>query len=218
MRASSITVLLADSHRVLTDAISEHIRRVVDLRVVGTASSAAETLFQARETWPRVVLSEVHLGDFGSFDVAAKILEEQPDAKFVFLTSSLSDVLIEQAIRIHASYLLKSETLDRVVAAIRAVAKGEQVFSRMVADRLQLNGKTQRYELKSQRSSNSLTPRQLEILCRFARGRTVRQVAEELSLTEKGAESHKYRIMHKLEIYDQVGLARYAIREGLMNP
>lgn len=218
MLASSTTVLLADSHRVLTDAISEHIRRIRDLRVVGTASTAAETLFQARETSPSVILSEVHLGDFGSFDVATKVLEEQSQTKFVFLASSFSDVLIEQALRLNANYLLKNETLERVVAAIRATANGEQIFSPAVADRLRRNEKTQQFELKNQKSANSLTPRQVEILCRFARGRTVREVAEELSLSKKGAESHKYRIMQKLEIYDQVGLARYAIREGLMNP
>lgn len=218
MPSSSIKVLLADTHRVLVDAIADHISRQGGLEVVGVATTASETWRRARETSPEVVLSEVHLGDSTAFDVASRVLDRQPTARFVFLAALLSDVLVEQAIRLNAGYLLKTEALEDVVSAIRRCAAGEQVFSPAVADRLRFNTKKQQYELKSQGSVCALTPRQVAILRQIARGRTIRQAAKELQLTEKGAESLKYRLMHKLEIYDQVGLARYAIREGLMTP
>jgi DNA-binding NarL/FixJ family response regulator len=213
----SIRVALADSHCVLVEALTDRLNREPGFVVVGTAGTAAELLDLPGGARPDVILSELHFEDAGALDVAPR-LARRGNARLVLLTGTLADVFVRQAARLAIGYLLKTEPAAAVVAAIRQAAAGEVPLSTAVAARLRTDPVTGCRVLRSDSPLAGLTARQIEVLRHLAQGRSVRKVAEILRLTEKGVESHKYRIMNRLGVRNRVGLVRCAIREGMLPP
>lgn len=214
-----IRIVLVDDHLMLVDSLVSRFHRDTDIEVVGTATNADEGLSLILETEPDVVILDVELPGRGSFDIAEEISSRLKNTKMIFLTGYLSDIFIELALRVNAvGYLLKGEPIESLIHAIKKAARGEYCFSQSVQERLIYDQKKNRYSIQSQSMLTSLTSRQIEVLRHLARGKSVKEVARSMHLSEKSIDSHKYRIMHKLGIHDRVELARYSIREGLTLP
>ncbi|MGE3317160.1 MAG: LuxR C-terminal-related transcriptional regulator, partial [Planctomycetaceae bacterium] len=190
------------------------------LNVVAIAHDGDSGMRVVLESRPEVVVLDVNFPGKGAFEVAQEISAQLPLTRIVFLTGFLSDIFIEQALRNRntRAYVLKGESFDVFIGSIRRAAAGEYTFSKDVEDRVSFRESDQRYIVQSECRLNELTDRQIEVLRHLAGGESVKEVARRLNLSEKSVDSHKYRIMHKLGIHDRVGLARYAIREGLMLP
>lgn len=214
-----IRVVLVDDHLMLVDSLVSRFHRDTDIEVVGTATNADDGLSLILETEPDVVILDVELPGRGSFDIAEEISSRLKNTRMIFLTGYLSDIFIELALRVNAvGYLLKGEPIESLIHAIKKAARGEYCFSQSVQERLIYDQKKNRYSIQSQSMLASLTSRQIEVLRHLARGKSVKEVARSMHLSEKSIDSHKYRIMHKLGIHDRVELARYSIREGLTLP
>lgn len=214
-----IRVVLIDDHRILLDSLVARIDSEPDLQVVATATTADDGLRRVMEERPEIVVLDVELPGRGAFDVAAEISARCRNSRIIFLTGYLSDVFIEQALRVKAGgYLLKGEPLEVLTDAIKRVYRGEFCFSSEVECRMERATGGSRRIAQTRSRLSLLTPRQLEVLRLLAAGKSVKEVARQMHLSEKSVDSHKYRIMHKLEIHDRVELARYAIREGLTLP
>ncbi|QGQ23398.1 response regulator transcription factor [Gimesia benthica] len=214
-----IRIVLVDDHLMLVDSLVSRFHRDTQIEVVGTATNADEGLSLILETEPDVVILDVELPGRGSFDIAEEITSRLKNTKMIFLTGYLSDIFIELALRVNAvGYLLKGEPIESLIHAIKKAARGEYCFSQSVQERLVYDQKRNRYSIQSQSMLTSLTSRQIEVLRHLARGKSVKEVARSMHLSEKSIDSHKYRIMHKLGIHDRVELARYSIREGLTLP
>ncbi|QDT25157.1 response regulator transcription factor [Gimesia panareensis] len=214
-----IRIVLVDDHLMLVDSLVSRFHRDTDIEVVGTATNADDGLSLILETEPDVVILDVELPGRGSFDIAEEISSRLKNTKMIFLTGYLSDIFIELALRVNAvGYLLKGEPIESLIHAIKKAARGEYCFSQSVQERLIYDQKKNRYSIQSQSILTSLTSRQIEVLRHLARGKSVKEVARSMHLSEKSIDSHKYRIMHKLGIHDRVELARYSIREGLTLP
>ncbi|QDV15805.1 Transcriptional regulatory protein LiaR [Gimesia panareensis] len=214
-----IRIVLVDDHLMLVDSLVSRFHRDTDIEVVGTATNADDGLSLILETEPDVVILDVELPGRGSFDIAEEISSRLKNTKMIFLTGYLSDIFIELALRVNAvGYLLKGEPIESLIHAIKKAARGEYCFSQSVQERLIYDQKKNRYSIQSQSMLTSLTSRQIEVLRHLARGKSVKEVARSMHLSEKSIDSHKYRIMHKLGIHDRVELARYSIREGLTLP
>ncbi len=214
-----IKIVLVDDHLMLVDSLVSRFHRDTQIEVVGTATNADEGLSLILETEPDVVILDVELPGRGSFDIAEEISSRLKNTKMIFLTGYLSDIFIELALRVNAvGYLLKGEPIESLIHAIKKAARGEYCFSQSVQERLVYDQKRNRYSIQSQSMLTSLTSRQIEVLRHLARGKSVKEVARSMHLSEKSIDSHKYRIMHKLGIHDRVELARYSIREGLTLP
>lgn len=214
-----IRIVLVDDHLMLVDSLVSSFHRDTQIEVVGTATNADEGLSLILETEPDVVILDVELPGRGSFDIAEEITSRLKNTKMIFLTGYLSDIFIELALRVNAvGYLLKGEPIESLIHAIKKAARGEYCFSQSVQERLVYDQKRNRYSIQSQSMLTSLTSRQIEVLRHLARGKSVKEVARSMHLSEKSIDSHKYRIMHKLGIHDRVELARYSIREGLTLP
>ena len=187
--------------------------------VVGTATEADAALSLIQQTHPDVAILDVELPGRSAFEIAAEMAKLRLGTRVLFLSGFVSDVFVEQAIRLKASgYLLKGEPASNLIASIKAIATGEVRFSKEVDERVVFDSYRKRYLVRSESRLSALTNRQLEVLRHLARGRSVKEVAKMMHLSEKSVDSHKYRIMHKLGIHDRVELARYAIREGLTLP
>ncbi|MDQ3330304.1 MAG: response regulator transcription factor, partial [Planctomycetota bacterium] len=167
---------------------------------------------------PHVLLLEIDFEGCGVFGLCSEIATHSPDVRFVFLTTNDADVSLKAALDLSAGYLLKTDSLDDVVAAVGGMEGDSRPFSTRIANRMRFDRVRNRYVLKKRPPVTDLTSRQVEVLRHIARGRTTREIAADLQLTPNGVESQKHRIMHKLKIHDRVGLARYAIREGLLLP
>jgi len=219
MNASPIRIVLIEEQRVLLESLSARLQRIPDLEIVGIAGGSSEGLALIRENEPAVVMLGIVNRDRSGFDIAAEAVRRQRNLKVIFLTARLTDVFLAWAMRLDVDgYLLKSEPLEFVVQALRRVAGGGRCFSQEVQKRLEYDARKNRYSVNSENRLVSLTSRQLEVLTRLSRGESVKEVAHGMHLSVKSVDSHKYRIMHRLGIHDRVHLARFAIREGLLQP
>ncbi|MBW3539733.1 MAG: response regulator transcription factor [Planctomycetes bacterium] len=219
MKTPPIRTVLVDDQRLVVELLAARLHADPEIDVVGTAGDAETAVTLALAARPQVLVIDVELPGRGAFDLCAELRRDHPEIRILFLTGYLSDVLIEQALRIGAGgYLLKEEPFDQVVAAIKRVAAGGAAFSKEVEARLDLDRVSGRYVSKAESALGRLTVRQLEVMRHLAHGESVKDVAQMMELSEKSVDSHKYRIMHKLGIHDRVQLARYAIREGLTLP
>ena len=211
-----IQVLLADDHTLLREALVDRFQREVDIRVVGSVSSAEEAMRQANAIVPDVILMDIDMPGLSCFDAASRILKHHPEIRLVFLSAHTNDRYIEEALRVGGlGYLTKSEPPEMVVHAIRIVASGKVYFSDEILSRLEIEGRRVRLVDGGGSRTSMLTPREVEVLRYLARGLSKREVAEIMHVTPKTVDKHTENLMRKVDIHDRVKLARFAIREGL---
>jgi DNA-binding NarL/FixJ family response regulator len=219
MSTAEYGILLVDRNALNIAALADRIAETDDMQVVGTESDAEAGLELALEHHPDVIVLNVDLPGRGAFFAAESVSGHVPGCRIVFLADFVSDVVLDEALRLKArAYLLTSDSPHLMVHHLRAVCEGEQVFSEEVAGRLQRDADTGEYANGSMQYLTSLTSLQIDVLRHLARGESVKEVAQAMLLSERAVESHKYRIMRKLGIHDRVSLARFAIREGLSCP
>ena len=219
MISSSITIVLVGILRILVEALAFRINFDAGFQVVETADDADEGLKIILKTQPDIAILDTELPGRGVFDIASEITSRQKRTKIVFLTAGTSDIIIDQALRVRASGLLTpDEPIETLLANLKRIAGGSHCFPKEVEERLEFDAKQKRYKFHSDSSLSLLTNRQIEVLRHLARGLSVKEVAKRMHLSQKSVDSHKYRIMHKLNIHDRVELSRYTIREGLILP
>ena len=220
MRQPTTRLLMIDHQRCFTESLSYRINsEEQDLDVIATATDTETGMRIVFDTKPEMVVFETELPGRGAFDAASDLSIRLKETKIVFLTGHLSDILIDQALRVRAGgYLLKSEPVEFVIQSLKRIAKGEFCFSKAVEERLEHDPLRNRFIFRSDTGLSSLTPRQLEVLRHLAEGYSVKEAAKRMLLSAKSVDNHKYRIMRKLGICDRVELARFAIREGLIPP
>jgi DNA-binding NarL/FixJ family response regulator len=188
------------------------------MQVVGIAGDGTLGRRLIGELRPDVAVLEVVLPGYGAFPIAAEAARKGL-ARVLFLSGYVSDIFVAEAVRARAAgYLLKDAPAGVLLDGIRSVHAGEQCFSEAVRARLHYDPERNYYFERTLGGLDSLTSRQVEILRCLAKGRSVKETARSLHLSEKSVDSHKYRIMNALDIHDRVELARFAIREGLTVP
>ena len=213
----SLSVVLVDVHPVVRHGL-ESLLQQSNFQVVASEGCADKAFFQVVERVPDFVIMGLELPGRGTFALTEDIRRRLPLTRIVYFTAHLSDVLIDEALRLGASgYILKTEPRVRIQAALETLARGESYFSPEVQERLEYDQDSRQYVVKSSSLLATLTVRQLQVLRHLVKGDSVKQVAYRMSLSERAVESHKYRIMQKLGIHDRVELTRFAIREGLVS-
>lgn len=187
------------------------------IEVIGCADSAETALILVAEHRPTVLLLDIDMPGRSAFAAARDVHSASPQTRVVFLSAFVHDAYIQQALSCEASgYVTKSEPVDVVVEAIRLVAGGRCHFSREVMQRLVVGANGVR--LGSGRAGRfaMLTERELEVLGHVAKGLQQKQIAHLMDISLKTVQTHIANLMEKLDIHDRVALARFAIREGLI--
>ncbi len=214
-----VTAYIVDDCPLLCEALVALLGREHDFEIVGYSTDSDDGFRKIVDLKPELVLCDVELPGRGAFTMAEEVLSCLPATNLVFFTDYVTDVFLDQTLRVKArGYLLKTERPQQIVQALRAACRGEVCFSTQALERMDYNPTVRRYMVRSNSYLLTLTNRQLEVLRHLARGESVKEVAKSMVLSERAIESHKYRIMQKLGIHDRVELARYAIREGLTVP
>jgi len=150
-------------------------------------------------------------------EVAARVREESPRTRVLVLSMHSDEGFVARALRAGVSgYLLKDSAPDELLAALKAVARGDSYLSPAISRHV-VEGFL-RAEQKGADPVATLTPRQREILQMIAEGHAMKEIAGRLDLSVKTVEAHRSQIMNRLGIHDVAGLVRLAIRAGLVSP
>jgi two-component system response regulator NreC len=210
-----IRILLADDHKLLIDGLRLLLERQRDLEVVAVARDGVEAAELARKHHPDIILLDMSMPRLNGLDAARKILAESPGIKIIMLSMHADRKFIEESLRIGArGYLLKEAAAQEVIEAIASVQKGELYFSRSVRTKM-MHDYVQRLRAGGGDSGSPLSPREDEVLQLLAEGKSTKDMADILHVSVKTIESHRKRIMDKLELHSIAELTKYAIREGL---
>lgn len=220
MTATPLTILIADDHALLLEAVGDRLEREADFTVVARVYNADDAVDMAQHHKPDVVLLDIDLPGKASFDAARQIKAERPETHIIYLSAFSSDRYIEDALRSGCSgYLTKDEPIETVIEAIRSAINNGAYYSTRVRDRLVFDPqKGLTLQNDGVTKASILTPRELEILRLLAQGMSKKQIAGEVHRSVSTIDKHVENLMRKLEIHDRVELARYAIREGLIEP
>jgi DNA-binding NarL/FixJ family response regulator len=214
-----ITLVVADDHALLREMLAQRLQSEPDLRVLASVGNAREALEAWLEWHPRVLLLDIDMPGPSVFDVAATIREKDAGLRLIFLSGFCHDHYIDMAIQLRASaYISKREPVEAVISAIRAAVAGRVRFSPEVQERIVVDRSGVRLARRPEARVGLLTPRELTILGYIAKGHAKKEMARLCGISVKTVEQHCTHIMDKLEIHDRVELARFAIREGVVEP
>jgi DNA-binding NarL/FixJ family response regulator len=208
-------LLLADDHPVVRRGIISTLERRPNLEVVGEAADGQEALRKARELQPDVLLADIDMPGLTGLAVTEVLHKELPNVKVLVLSMQTHTEFVLRCLQAGArGYILKQAAPDEFVRAIETVNAGESFFSPDVA-RLALNqmvrGNGQGPDLAD------LTAREREVLTHIAEGLYNKEIASRLNIGTRTVETHRERLMRKLDIHSIAGLTRFAIAKGLIS-
>jgi DNA-binding NarL/FixJ family response regulator len=208
-----IRVLVVEDHPLFRKGVVTLLDAVDDLAVVGTAGSGEEALARVAELAPDVVLMDLQLPGMSGIEATRAVVAERPGAAVLVLTLFEDEESVFLALRAGArGYVLKDADEEELIGAIRAVHRGEAIFSRGVAERVLAYFTAPRPEPKV---FPSLTEREREILGLIARGRSNPAIARELFLSPKTVANYVSAIFAKLQVADRAEAMIRAREAGL---
>lgn len=209
----SLRILLADDHEIVRDGLRALLERE-GFTVVGEASDGREAVKLAQDQQPDVAVLDLAMPSLNGVDAAKEIARVSPKTKAVLLTVHAEDQYVLTALRAGISgYVLKTKATADLVQAIKEVSLGKTYLSPGVSGAV-----VQAYLAKTEIPPDPLSSRERQVLQLIAEGKTTKEVATILIISVKTAESHRTRIMQKLDIHETASLVRYAVRQGLVQP
>lgn len=212
-----IRILLADDHNLVRAGIRSLIQNVAGMEVIGEVGNGRDALLFIEAKRPDIALVDISMPGLNGLEVTVRVTKEFPQVGVIILSVHSNEEYALQALQNGASgYLVKGADTAELEIAIRAVASGQTYLSpgvskHIVADYLQ------RADAGST-PLNLLTPRQREILQLIAEGCSTKRIAQILNLSVKTVDTHRSKMMERLDIHDIAGLVRYAIRMGVIKP
>lgn len=200
-KSGRISVLLVDDHLIVRVGLRTLLEDTGDIDVLGEAGSVAEAVDCALRLHPRVVLMDMRLPDGTGVEACREILAGYPDAKVLFLTSYSDEEAVFSAVFAGArGFLPKEIGSDALIAAVRAVAAGQSILdpsmTRTIAERL----KALSQQDVRDRSGESLSAQEKRVLVLVAEGKTNKEIAAELGLSDKTIKNHLSNVFQKLQV------------------
>jgi DNA-binding NarL/FixJ family response regulator len=203
--------LIADDHSVVRQGLKMFLALDSDLEIVGEASNGREAVDLVSKLRPDIVLMDLLMPVMDGIEATEVIRRDYPDTEVIALTSVLEDALILRAIRAGAiGYLLKDTQAEELNRAIKAAAAGQVQLSPQATNRL-LRG------ISEPEPTDILSERETEVLKMLAMGKSNKQIAKELVISETTVKSHVSNILMKLNLNSRTQAALYAVRLGMVN-
>jgi DNA-binding NarL/FixJ family response regulator len=210
-------ILLADDHNVLRKGLRRILEEQPDLEVVGEASDGREAVALCNQLHPDIVVMDIAMPLMNGLEATRQILQRSSEVNVLILSMYSDENYVVQVLRAGArGYLLKDTAEEDLITAVRAVAKGQPFFSPKIAkllmgdniQRLRTEGMSDSYDL--------LTPREREVLQLIAEGKSNKEAAAALFVSPTTIETHRARIMDKLDLHSTADIVLYAVRKGIV--
>ncbi len=215
--SKTITIVLADDHLIVRQGLRALLEAETDFDVIGEAGDGLEALDLVRKLNPDVVILDLMMPGLSGLEVARQLSKQTPDVKIIILSMYDDEGFVLEALSNGVSaYVLKDAGSTDLIQAVREVKDGHRYLSPPLSDRaievyeqMTKAGTTDKYE--------TLTTREREVLHLTAEGHTNNEIAVRLGISVRTAETHRSKVMNKLDIHNQADLTRYALRRGIIS-
>jgi two-component system, NarL family, response regulator NreC len=209
----SIRVLIVDDHAVVRSGLRLLLDAEEDIEPVGEAGNARDAVFQARALKPDVILLDIVMPEQTGLDALPQLMHENPGAKVLVLSMQDEPRYVREAFAVGASgYVLKEAADTEVVAAVREVAAGGRYVNPELGARLVAADA----EAAQRAEEDPLSDREREVLRLLALGHTNQEIAKQLYISVRTAETHRAHIMQKLRLQTRADLVAYALERGVL--
>lgn len=217
--AKTLRILLADDHELVRCGVRSLLRAQPGWRVVGEAQNGPEAVVKAKKLKPDITIVDISMPEMDGLEVTRQIQNAAPGSKVLVLTMHESDQMVRRVLEAGASgYVLKSDLAGQLVKAVRSVSRGKRFLTQRVSEIVLLG--FLRAKIESQQNGESQarpTPREAEVIRLLAQGNTNKQIASQLGITVRTAETHRAKIMMKLGLHSITDLIHYALRRGMVS-
>jgi DNA-binding NarL/FixJ family response regulator len=209
-----IRVLVADDHAVVRRGLRQVLAEPGDIEVAAEAGTAAEALERLAAGRFDVVITDLSLPGRGGLELLREMKALQPDLPVLVLSMHPEDQYAVRALKAGAAgYLTKESAPELLVEAVRRAAAGGRYVTPSVAERLARHVE----DAREREPHEALSDRELQVFRMLARGRTVSQIGEELSLSVKTVSTYRARVLEKMSLSTNAELMQYAFRRGLVD-
>ena len=206
-----IRIVLADDHVLVRQGLKSLLERE-KFQVVAEASDGQEAVRLTETHHPDICVIDISMPTLNGIDAARALVRSCPKTKCILLTQHEEDQYIHEALEAGVKgYVLKNQVAGELIHAIQQVSRGEFYLSPGISRVV-----VEAYRSKSERPPDPLTARERQVLQLIAEGKSTKDAASLLSISVKTAESHRMRLMQKLNIHETATLVRYAVRRGLV--
>jgi len=203
-----ITIVLVDDHRVVSRSLRAYLESFADLKVAGIAANGEELLARLDEWRPQIVIQDLLMpGGIDGVETIRRTIKRAPAVKVIALTASTDEARMMGALRAGAAgYVRKDAEPEVLLAAVRAVARGKTY----------IDPSASREILDATTSAGDLTPRETEILRQLALGRSNKEIADALSISDETVKTHVGRVFAKLDAENRAQAVVQALKRGLI--
>jgi two-component system invasion response regulator UvrY len=208
-----IKVLIADDHPIVRQGLRQILASTADMEVAGEAVNSQEALDQVRVGGWDVLVLDITMPGRSGFDILKELKHEQPDLPVLVLSIHAEEQLALRALKAGAAgYLTKENAPEELVKALRKVVSGGRYISPHLAESLAFD-----LDMTSDRPRHEmLSDREFQVMQLMATGKTLLEIAEELSLSAKTVSTYRTRLLEKLNLKTNAELMRYALEHGLI--
>jgi DNA-binding NarL/FixJ family response regulator len=212
----TISVFLADDHRIVREGIRLLLETQQDIRVVGETGTGRDAVRQAEKLKPDVVLMDIAMPELNGIEATQQISKPLPSTKVIILSMYSTSQHIFRAIKAGArGYILKESAGDDVITAIRAVHRGQLFLCKEISEVVMCDYVTSRDMAEACGPLAKLSDRERQILQLLVEGKSNTRIAELLFVSPKTVETYRSHLMRKLGINDLPSLVKFAIQHGL---
>jgi len=213
----SIKIIMADDHKIIRDGLRSLLEQQPDMEVTAEAQNGREAIRMARQHKPDVIIMDISMPDLNGIDATRLLAAEVPETKVIALSMHSDRHFVESMLKVGVSgYLLKDCAFDELIRAIRAVMINQTYLSPSIAGTV-IKNYVDRLTTNDPVESIELSVREREVLQLIAEGKTTKQIANCLHISIKTIESHRRKIMEKLNLHTIAELTKYALRTGLIS-
>jgi len=208
-----IRIVLADDHVLVRQGLKSLLERE-HFQVMAEASDGQDAVRLTETHHPDLAILDISMPTLNGIDAARSLARSAPKTKIILLTQHEEEQYIHEALEAGVrGYVLKNQVANDLIHAIRQVCRGEFYLSPGISRAVM-----EAYRSKSERPADPLTVRERQVLQLIAEGKSTKDTASVLGISVKTAESHRMRLMQKLNIHETASLVRYAVRRGLIQP
>lgn len=213
-----ISVLIAEDHEIVRYGISRYLSSSSDdIEIVGEASSGEECIKLFKEHHPDICLLDISMPGKDGIETAKTIREIDKEAKILILSMHIDRKKLTDVLQAGVDgYLIKDTEKADLLQGIKAIMKGQRVFSKPISD-LMAESFLENERSSGSRTGAELTEREREILTLVVEGMTSKQIAKKLYISPRTVDTHRANLMEKLELNNIAELVRYAIKNELVS-